>query len=314
MNINDFSKDSIAIIYNDSNSFFAKEIQKLGVQVFSAYKPTHVLSRVLRRIHFSLKLPNVKIWFMENQIFEYINTIIIFDVVMRDEYILYLSKKYPKKRLILWYWNPVRKSINPDLLNNISCEKWSYSIEDCEKFNLRYNTTFYFFELANDLKGNNSGNPIYDVLFVGRDKGRLNILLKFKEEFETLGLKTKFHITPTKWYEKLRNNIYRSDIGYDEIINLVTKSRAILDVVQDQGDGLTLRVMESLFFKKKLITNNTSLKNYDFYDSNNIFILGSDSLDRLKDFMEIPFAELSSEIVQKYDFRYWLSRFNKDIH
>ena len=35
-----------------------------------------------------------------------------------------------------------------------------------------------------------------------------------KEKFESLGLKTNFHITPTKWYEKRKNKVYMNDISY----------------------------------------------------------------------------------------------------
>lgn len=310
MSVKNSTENSVAIIYNDNNSYFAKVIQRNGIQVFSAYKPSNVISRILRKIHFNLKLPGSNIWFLENKMLKNFDTIIIFDVVMRFEYISFIRKKYPQKRLILWYWNPVRNSIDQNLFSTDICEKWSYSLEDCKKYNLKYNTTFYFEELTNIYKGKDRNELCCDILFVGRDKGRLSMLLEYKEKFESLGLETNFYITPTKWYEKRKNKVYMNDISYNEIINLIKKSKAILDIVQNQTDGLTLRVMESLFFERKLITNNQTIVQYDFYSKDNIFVLGIDKIDNLLEFIELPYKPISNHIVKKYEFSTWLDRFN----
>lgn len=303
-------ENSVAIIYNDNNSYFAKEIQKNGIQVFSAYKPLNVIFRVLRKIHFKLKLPGSKIWFQKNHTLKKFDSIIIFDAVKRFEYLSFIREKYPQKRLILWYWNPVRNSITPDLLKEIKCEKWSYSIEDCTKHNLKYNTTFYFNSLTDSNILIDSIVPTYDIFFVGRDKGRLSLLLEYKEKFKLLGMKTNFHITPTNWYEKRKNKIYKNDVSYKDIIKQISKSKAILDIVQNQSDGLTLRPMESLFFKKKLITNSKIINEYDFYCKENIFILGIDIINDLPKFLESPYKPIPTHIIQKYEFNEWLDRFN----
>ena len=64
--------------------------------------------------------------------------------------------------------------------------------------------------------------------------------------------------------------------------------------------------------KKKLITNNKDIINYDFYNSNNIFVLGEDNLDNIKEFIEKEYVEIDEKIINYYDFYEWLKRFEDD--
>ena len=70
--------------------------------------------------------------------------------------------------------------------------------------------------------------------------------------------------------------------------------------------GLSLRFFESLKYEKKLITNNTSVVDYDFYNPNNIFILHKDSLEDLEKFIHSDYEKLPTEIVESYSFKAWL--------
>ena len=69
--------------------------------------------------------------------------------------------------------------------------------------------------------------------------------------------------------------------------------------------------MEAFFFGKKLITNQKSVKEADFYDPNNIFIIDMDSWDELDAFLQKDIVPLSSSIVEKYTYQSWLRRFGK---
>lgn len=298
----------IAVIYYDENTCFAKLIQKTNVTVVSAYKKTNLLLRIIRKIHFNLKIRNKDIWFKKNNNLENYEIILIFDPAINKNYLEYISNLYPQKKIILWYWNPVRYSINPKEINN-KIEKWSYSLQDCNKYDLYYNTTFYFKELT--AKYNmNIFKLQYDIYFIGKNKGRLEMLLKYKKEFEALGLSTNFHITPDKWYEKWKNLKYKHNIDYDKVIDQILKSKSILDIIQDENDGLTLRTMESIFFEKKLITNNKTIRNYDFYCNENIFILGEENILELPAFLKSPYLKLDSSIIDKYDFKNWILKFH----
>ena len=69
--------------------------------------------------------------------------------------------------------------------------------------------------------------------------------------------------------------------------------------------------MESLFFKRKLITNNKEVMKYEFYNPNNIFILEKDNFEKINEFINSKYEDIDSKIVDYYDIENWLKRFDK---
>ena len=101
-------------------------------------------------------------------------------------------------------------------------------------------------------------------------------------------------------------------VDADLIAENIKQSRAILDIVQSGQSGITLRPMEAMFYNKKLITNNIYIKEYDFYNPRNIFILQERNINELNEFLELPMIEINQDIKNKYKFSGgWLEDFLK---
>lgn len=227
--------------------------------------------------------------------------IIIFDGGIKDVNILKEIAKYNNnKKLIFYYWNPVKDSIDPSQIPSVY-EKWSYSPVDCKKYGMNYNSTFYFKSLTDETK-----NIDTDICFIGKDKGRKKELQNLKNQFENEGFTTNFYITAT--HPRIQKIGYKKNISYRESLEITSASSCVLDYYEDPSAGLSLRAMESLFFNKKLITNNETIKDYDFYNSNNIFILGQEQRS-IKEFMLTPLRKNNTEIQDSYLFETWLLRF-----
>ena len=92
---------------------------------------------------------------------------------------------------------------------------------------------------------------------------------------------------------------------YDENIKQLQKSKCLIDIRFDYHQGLSFRFFEALYYKKKLITNNESVKKYDFYNDNNIFITDFENLDGIEEFLNKPYVEIDQKIVEKYGFSNW---------
>ena len=93
-----------------------------------------------------------------------------------------------------------------------------------------------------------------------------------------------------------------------EIRDMVLQSRAVLDLAHEQQQGLTMRTMETLGIKRKLITNNCHLKEYEFYHENNDYIWdGKDFVLPGKEWLDKPYAE-DDNIRKKYSIHAWLSK------
>lgn len=84
-------------------------------------------------------------------------------------------------------------------------------------------------------------------------------------------------------------------------------SRCVLDSAQAGQLGLTIRVLEALGAKKKLITTNKDIVNYDFYRPENIYVYeGHIDLDNV--FFKEEYKEVDKEIYEKYSLRSWLKK------
>ena len=55
--------------------------------------------------------------------------------------------------------------------------------------------------------------------------------------------------------------------------DIFMSSRAVLDVTHPRQCGLTMRTLETLGASKKLVTTNTAVRGYDFYDPTNIAVI-----------------------------------------
>lgn len=116
-----------------------------------------------------------------------------------------------------------------------------------------------------------------DVYFVGLDKGRYEILNSIYENITSLGFSCDFNIVRDKFSPvKINPSFGLSGLTFEDNIAHINKTKTLLEIVKENQTGLTMRVLESLCFKKKLITNNKSIENYEFYSPKNIFILGKD--------------------------------------
>lgn len=214
-----------------------------------------------------------------------------------------LRKLGYKGRIIYWYWNPVNGKTSPKPSKSLRkhSELWSFTQSDCMKYNLKFNSTYYFMDTESVDTNNKT------IYFVGRDKGRYEELRILKERIEQLGIGTDFHIITDR--KKVKRGNYSPFIAYSDVITHIKNSGAILEILQDSQEGYSLRVMESLFFNKKLISNNFLLRYAPFYNPDNIFIIESLNLGELTDFMSRPFVKVSSELRDYYRFDNWLSRF-----
>lgn len=290
-----------------TTKYWIKKMHEEKIIAYNAYTDLPFILRILRRFHLHYKLPFYSIWFSswKSQINKY-STIILFANKMNIPILYWLRNKYPQTRIIFWYWNPIIDSVNPIQIPDGICEKWSFDLQDCKTYHLNYNTTFYLKSFVHQYKRNVKAE--FDVFFVGEDKGRLSYLNSLEIKMNKLGITTYFHIV-YKGYGYRKTFDYKENISYGIVLDYINKSKAILEVLQNGQSGLTLRAMESLFFERKLITNNSLIKTCDFYNPSNIFILDEDDIALLPEFISTTYIPLDLSVVEQYSIQNWLSRF-----
>lgn len=93
-----------------------------------------------------------------------------------------------------------------------------------------------------------------------------------------------------------------------DYIELLRRSRAVLDVSHSAQSGLTIRTIETLGARRKLITTNVDVKNYDFYDPSRVLLVDAERPDvaAIKDFMAVPQEELDPRTYRHYGIHHWV--------
>ncbi|MCH8518041.1 MAG: hypothetical protein LAT68_17225 [Cyclobacteriaceae bacterium] len=286
------------ILYN-SVPFFLDYLNSSCVSASWVLKEIPLPLKIVRRVTRWLNLSQT-IWYGTwKKNLKQFDTVIIFAPCTELELISYIKKKNANVRIIYWYWNPVFGIGIPDnnTINNV--ELWSFDSNDCIKYGMSFNTTFYFKEIKIP-----ENRIEYDSIFVGKDKGREAELKSIVEILNSQELKTFLYLIPD------RPNSKKKKIPYNQYLEILSKTKTIIDITALGQSGLTLRPMESIFFEKKIITTDITISAQDFYNPQNIFILGKDSTDNLKRFIATPYKPIAKDIVDRYDFNSWLERFN----
>lgn len=238
-------------------------------------------------------------------ILEY-DRIIVFDYNATPQMMRRIRKRRPDAELLLWVWNTA-----PDNIEEFKkySKVYCFDSSSCERWNLLYNNQFYFFPDEEILEIQKNAKIVSDIYFIGADKGRFEVLEKLAKILSDMKLKYEFEVLSDKKIEKDSFiKILNKPKDYIDIIKKISRTRCILEIVKKEQDGISLRVLEALFLNKKLITNNQKIKEYDFYRKENIFVLGDDKIDNLKEFLNSSFYEISDDIKRNYSYEEWLRR------
>lgn len=217
----------------------------------------------------------------------------------------YLRRLGYRGRIISWYWNPVKASVNPSKLNRSETEIWSFSKYDCFEYNLQYNTTYSFF----DEKSVDSV-PSATVFFIGLDKGRFMEIQKIQSFLNSNGISTQFILVADSTSKEDKKH-YSKPLPYDEVLRRTRGAKVLLEILQKNQTGESLRTMEALQFGKKLITNNINIKSEPYYNPSQFYIIeGESDFDGLIDFINTPINNANKKDFRSYySFENWLRRF-----
>lgn len=253
-----------------------------------------------------------------------------FILVIRGEYtpektLKYLKQLYPNSKLILYMWDGLNKQNTRGIQN-----KWIFfdKVYTFDRFDYETNKgkidflPLYYYDkyLPKDIKSANSDDLEYDISFIGTGHDdRINVINNIMHQAEKCGLKCfKYYYMPHKLIylkNKLLNKSFKtvshqdlkySMIPFEDLYKIYSNSKCIVDVENKGQHGLTMRTIEILGLKRKLITTNKDIVNYDFYNSNNILVIDRDNPKFDISFIEKPYIELKEEIYKKYSLENWI--------
>jgi hypothetical protein len=229
-----------------------------------------------------------------------------------------IKAQYQGCPVILYMWDSFRNKVHTkDYLE--WCDRAISFDYDDQKQNpkLEFRPLFYLNEYSS-IAGKKDFD--YDISFVATaHSDRFTIAQNIKKQVEGWnGVAYNYFYLQSKklfLYLKLTNPTFKhthsSDFKYkslktDEILNVIAKSKSVLDVQHPKQTGLTMRTLEMLGAERKLITTNPAIQYYDFYNPNNICIINRNNPTIAKDFFNKPYEPVSKELYHKYSLDGWL--------
>jgi hypothetical protein len=115
-----------------------------------------------------------------------------------------------------------------------------------------------------------------------------------------------YKLTKREFRNAKKEDFNFSKIYSSEIAEVIDKTKVVLDVQHPKQTGLTMRTIEMIGMHKKLITTNQSIKNYDFYNSDNIAVIDRDQIEIPKGFLDKSYQEIEEEVYNKYSLENWI--------
>lgn len=236
-----------------------------------------------------------------------------------EEILLKFKEAFPKAKLCLYLWDSVKNI--PGIKDKFKYfdTLHSFDLEDCKNFEeLNFRPLFYADQFKKEIVKNQKYE--YDISFLGTiHSDRYAILKQIQEiaiknnlkSFYFKYLQSNFIYYFYKFTKKEFRNTTKNDFDFskmssEEIANIVDKSRIILDIQHPKQTGLTMRTIEMIGMNKKIITTNETIKEYDFYNPNNISVIDRKNVNIDLKFLQKEYEPLEKSIYEKYSLETWI--------
>ncbi|MCY0978741.1 hypothetical protein PGH12_10360 [Chryseobacterium wangxinyae] len=179
---------------------------------------------------------------------------------------------------------------------------FSFEKKDCEKFGLRFKTNFIY-KTIDEIPAKFK----FKVFNISSFDNRFPVIKKIAKALYEMKVYSKIMIFTSKENNEPYLEFSKKPISIDENNQLLIESEIMLDVSRNGQEGLSFRVFESLGLKKKLITTNKDIINYDFYNPENIFVIADlDNIMIPQSFFENAYVPVSEQILNKYLIENWV--------
>ncbi|WP_281228494.1 hypothetical protein [Flavobacterium aquiphilum] len=212
-------------------------------------------------------------------------------------------KKFTKKSIAFFNDSITRCQKIKRVISSFD-EVYSFEKNDCKKYNLHFITNWIY-----PIKAQNQSKVQFQVYNISSKDNRLIILSRIAEVLKTNNINYKIVIFDKKNKKQDKNLEYtKKPIPLVEVIDNLCNSKVLLDINRSGQNGLTFRVFESIGLEKKLITTNVDIKNYDFYNPNNILIIDEKKPHIPLAFFNSEYEKIPETISEKYTLEKWINQ------
>ncbi|MFS2749654.1 hypothetical protein [Bacteroides uniformis] len=241
--------------------------------------------------------------------------LIIKGSTIRKAEIDYLKNKYNNAEFIMYQWDSVAYYPYALEIAKWCNRKFTFDPYDAKEFGWTYRTLFF-----DPLTCNLDKEKSYDITFIcslHSDRVKVYKLLCKYARAHCLSIFNYLYANRWSYYRqkyikknlsfKIDSSLLKfSPLLMKETVAVYDKSKSIMDYKFPKQVGLTMRTIESIGHRCKLITNNQQVKFEDFYTPENVYVYDLDSFDIPVDFLKTDYIPLSEELYHKYSIDGWI--------
>ncbi|MEA5222677.1 hypothetical protein VB296_07270 [Enterobacter cloacae] len=299
----------------------AIENQGYSVELHDERPSTDLFIRALIRFGFNAVLKR-KIENYYLNIFNSLNETVDILIIINPESITpELLKKFRGKckNIVVYMWDSFKNKPQAKNLIPHADSFYTFDVNDSQAFNIKFKPLFYSdIYKIDELQT----LPRYDISFIGTvHSSRYEYVKKISHDFNSYTFffcPSHFVFFYKKYITREIKKVAIKDVSFkslsvNDVISVVANSKCILDISHPLQQGLTMRSIETMGAKRKLITTNKSIVNYDFFDEDNILVVDNAfTKHQVEHFLQRKYKSLEAEIYNKYSVNYWVQDFLRD--
>src|SRR5690554_708285 len=214
--------------------------------------------------------------------------------------------KTKTKKYIAYNYDSLKRNPLPKNFDILFDKIYSFDILDVQQHSyLNLLTNFIYIDKDFDTKPNNKM-----FMILSKSMERELILSKIADFLDAKGISNYEFIVsqPALAHKKFNKKILltNQNIALAEVIQKSKNAEILIDLIRPNQSGLSFRYFEAMALQKKIITNNETVKMYDFYNPNNILIIKNDITDIDESFLNNAYEPLPEEIYNKYTLDHWV--------
>ena len=284
------------------------------------------LSKAIGRINKNLLIASVEKYYREKVLpflkkrhYDYVLVVAGMTFSFTPKMVEEIRGLYPDARFVLYQWDSEKNLPYVTSIQRYFNAIYSFDMGDCASRDIYHFLPLFYTRDYEAIGAEGKTSFQYDCSYVGtaHPLKYKNINEMSSALIERLPRQYIYHYMPSRLkylYHKLKapeykearfSDFHTEKVGKDALLNLIRESRCILDSPQFGQTGLTIRSIECLGAKRKLITTNREIRKYDFYNERNVFIY-TDEPDLNAEFFLQPYEEIDEAVYRKYSLSAWL--------
>lgn len=227
-----------------------------------------------------------------------------------------MRARYPEAKIVFYLWDSLANVSGADRKIGLCDAAYSFDPVDCD-----HTPGLKHLPLFHSKEPGTMAHQLGFAAFIGTlHSNRYELIRALGEEIEKVTGVAPFlyfyypnrtFLAILKLLKKSFRAVRLTDVHFEPVPReqyaaINGKAEIAIDICHPRQSGLTMRSIEALGDGKKLITNNKTVRRYEFYRPENCYVVDGELGSDFADFLNSPKYPTPAEVVAKYHIDSWL--------